>query len=130
VFWLQETCPTVSVFWVHASNAERFRQAFASTAQEYQIPGYAGHKVDMPLLVKGWLEKQDHAEWLMAIDNADDTQLFSGQPVDTATSSIESKDERNLARYLPECAHGTILVTTRNKQVGVRLTKGRRPIEV
>ncbi|KAH7146098.1 hypothetical protein EDB81DRAFT_856613 [Dactylonectria macrodidyma] len=111
VFWLQETYPTVSIFWVHASSAERFRQAFASIAQEYQIPGYAEPKVDVLLLVKGWLEKKGHGEWLMVIDNADDAQLFFGQSADTAISSAESKDERNL-------------------QVGVRLTKGQQPIEV
>ncbi|KAH7111687.1 hypothetical protein B0J13DRAFT_271862 [Dactylonectria estremocensis] len=130
VFWLQETCPTVSIFWVHASSAARFRQAFASIAQEYQIPGYAEPKVDMLLLVKDWLEKEDHGEWLMVIDNADNAQLFFGQPAGTATSPVKSNDERNLAQCLPECAHGTILVTTRNKQVGVRLTQGHRPIEV
>ncbi|KAH6970347.1 hypothetical protein BKA56DRAFT_735956 [Ilyonectria sp. MPI-CAGE-AT-0026] len=130
VFWLQETCPAVSIFWVHTSNAERFHQAFASIAQEYQIPGYAEPKVDVLLLVKGWLEKKDHGEWLMVIDNADDAHLFFGQPAGITTTSAEPKDERNLARYLPECAHGAILITTRNKQVGVRLTKGQWPIEV
>ncbi|PTB40369.1 hypothetical protein M441DRAFT_459641 [Trichoderma asperellum CBS 433.97] len=130
VFQLQKTHPTVSVFWIHASSAARFRQAFASIAREYDIPGYAEPKADMPLLVKGWLEEKDHGEWLMVIDNADDMQLFSGQPADTATSPSKATDEKNLARYLPECAHGTILITTRNKQVGVRMTKGQQPIEV
>ncbi|OPB46100.1 kinesin [Trichoderma guizhouense] len=130
VFQLQKTHPTVSVFWIHASSAARFRQAFASIAQEYDIPGYAEPKVDMLLLVKGWLEEKDRGEWLMIIDNADDMQLFFGQPVGTLPSPSKEKDEEHLARYLPECAHGTILITTRNKQVGVRMTKGQQPIEV
>ncbi|KAM0252581.1 hypothetical protein ACHAQJ_007618, partial [Trichoderma viride] len=127
-FQLQKTHPTVSVFWIHASSAARFCQAFASIAQEYDIPGYAEPKVDLLLLVKDWLEEKDHGEWFMVIDNADDMQLLFGQPAGTAT--IKAKDEKNLARYLPECAHGTILITTRNKQVGVRMTKGQQPIEV
>lgn len=130
IFWLQETCPQTSIFWVHASNAERFRQAYASIAQEYQIPGYDEPKADVLLLVKNWLEKKNHGQWLMVIDNADDAQLFSGQSVGTATSSNEPNNKQNLARYLPECAHGAILITTRNKQVGVRLAKGQQPIEV
>ncbi|KAM6483909.1 hypothetical protein HDV62DRAFT_389029 [Trichoderma sp. SZMC 28011] len=129
-FQLQKTHPTVSVFWIHASSAARFRQAFASIAQKYDIPGYAEPKVDMLLLVKGWLEEKDRGEWLMIIDNADDMQLFFGQPAGTTTSPSKEKDEEHLARYLPECAHGTILITTRNKQVGVRMTKGQQPIEV
>ncbi|QYS99511.1 hypothetical protein H0G86_006637 [Trichoderma simmonsii] len=132
VFQLQKTHPTVSVFWIHASSAARFRQAFSSIAQEYDIPGYAEPKVDMLLLVKGWLEEKDRGEWLMIIDNADDMQLFFGQPAGTTISPSKEnvKDEEHLARYLPECAHGTILITTRNKQVGVRMTKGQQPIEV
>ncbi|KAH6842416.1 hypothetical protein B0I37DRAFT_196979 [Chaetomium sp. MPI-CAGE-AT-0009] len=30
----------------------------------------------------------------------------------------------NLGRYLPDCSHGTILVTTKDKQTGSRLVKG------
>lgn len=66
----------------------------------------------------------------MVIDNADNAQLFFSQSADTAISSVESKDERNLVWYLPEYAYGTILIITRNKQVGVRLTKGEQLIEV
>ncbi|KAF3074352.1 hypothetical protein CFAM422_003689 [Trichoderma lentiforme] len=129
-FRLQKTHPAISVFWIHASSASRFRQAFSSIAQKYNIPNYAEPNVDMLLLVKNWLEEKDHGEWLMIIDNADDMQLFFGQPAATATNPSKEKDEKNLARYLPECAHGTILITTRNKQVGVRMTKGQQPIEV
>ncbi|KAH8734057.1 hypothetical protein BGZ61DRAFT_504150 [Ilyonectria robusta] len=129
VFWLQETCPQTSVFWVHASTTERFRQAYGSIAKECHIPGHNDPKADVLMLVKSWLEKKNHGKWLMVIDNADDAQLFSSQPAGTATTN-EPKNKQNLARYLPECAHGAILITTRNKQVGVRLTKGQQPIEV
>lgn len=81
------------------------------------------------MLVKSWLEKKNHGQWLMVIDNADDAQLFSSQSSSTSTTK-ELSNKENLARYLPECAHGAILITTRNKQVGVRLTKGQQPIEV
>ncbi|RYP24486.1 hypothetical protein DL765_000506 [Monosporascus sp. GIB2] len=129
VYWLQETCPEVSVFWVHASSAERFRQSYASIAQECQIPSYDDPKIDMLLLVKKWLERKDCGRWLMVIDNADDTQVFFGQPAEPMNTGTSSPDG-NLGRYLPECAHGTILVTTRNKQTGSRLTQGKCPIEV
>lgn len=43
----------------------------------------------------------------MVIDNTDDTQMFFG------LAEAEG-EEGNLGRYLPDCAHGAILVTTRN----------------
>ena len=116
VYWLQEEYSDVSVFWVHASNAARFRQSYDSIAQECQVPGYGDAKTDVLPLVKMWLERKDRGRWLMVIDNADDTQLVSGP--------------EGLGQHIPECAHGSVLVTTRNKEAGSRLTRGGRLIEV
>ncbi|KAB5513496.1 hypothetical protein GE09DRAFT_1179745 [Coniochaeta sp. 2T2.1] len=128
-YWLQQTRSEVSVFWVHASSAERFRQAYASIAEECEIPGHDDPKVDVLSLVKRWLEGKDRGRWLMVIDNADDTQVFFGRragPATADTSGLEGK----VGSYIPECAHGSVLVTTRNKEIGSRLANGKRPIEV
>jgi tetratricopeptide (TPR) repeat protein len=115
-YWLQEECPDISVFWVHMSSAERFRQSCTWIAQECHLPGYDDAKADVVPLLKRWLERKDRGRWLMVIDNADDTQLASGP--------------EGLGQHIHECAHGSVLVTTRNKEAGSRLTKGRRPIVV
>ncbi|KAK0619529.1 hypothetical protein B0T14DRAFT_479768 [Immersiella caudata] len=128
VYWLQQTRPEVSVFWVHASSSQRFCQAYFSIAKECEVPDHDNPKADVLLLVKEQLERKSHGPWLMVIDNADDIDIFLNQPV--TASSPRSPEGRPLARYIPECAHGSILVTTRNKEAGSRLTKGRRPIEV
>ena len=115
-YWVQETCANVSVFWVHASNLERFRESYTYIALECRIAGYDDPKADVLQLVKRWLERNDRGWWLMIMDNADDAQLF-GQP-------------GGLGEHIPECSHGTILVTTRNKQAGLGLAKGKTPTEV
>ncbi|KAF9767060.1 hypothetical protein IL306_000424 [Fusarium sp. DS 682] len=61
----------------------------------------------------------------MVIDNADDTQLLFQLQEETTHPSHEK-----LGRYIPECAHGSILVTTRNKKAGSRFVQGKPPIEV
>ncbi|KEY70194.1 hypothetical protein S7711_03414 [Stachybotrys chartarum IBT 7711] len=91
VHWLQQTFPTISILWVHASNAERFRRSFAMIAEEYQIPGHNDSKVDvleLPSRCSSFLD------------------------------------------YLPKSIHGALLVTTRNKQLGLKLTKVQEIIEV
>ncbi|KAB5515378.1 hypothetical protein GE09DRAFT_1231411 [Coniochaeta sp. 2T2.1] len=128
-YWLQQTRPEVSVFWVHASSAERFRQAYASIAEECQIPGHDDPKVDVLPLVKRWLEGKDRGRWLMVIDNADDTQVFFGRRAEPATADTPGLEGR-VGSYIPDCAHGSVLVTTRNKETGSRLANGKRPIEV
>ncbi|KAK0747607.1 hypothetical protein B0T21DRAFT_379616 [Apiosordaria backusii] len=107
----RETYPDMPVFWVHASNDERFRGGYTAIAQKCKIPDHDNPKEDVMALVKGWLECDSRGEWLMVIDNADDLELFFRQ-------------KGGLGHYLPQCAHGTILVTTRNLQAASRLTKG------
>ncbi|KAH8894724.1 hypothetical protein GQ53DRAFT_780118 [Thozetella sp. PMI_491] len=127
-YWLQETNPEISVFWVHASNAERFRQSFTSIALECRIPGYTDPKVDVLPLVKRWLERKDRGWWAMILDNADDEQLLF--PVPGAKSTGSLSQEESFGQYVPESTYGSILVTTRNKQAGIKLAKGKPPIEV
>jgi tetratricopeptide (TPR) repeat protein len=63
----------------------------------------------------------------MVIDNADDMGLFFKRSHEL---SHTISDESNLQRYLPECPHGTLLLTTRDKQVAVNFGKGSLPIEL
>ncbi|KAK5658464.1 hypothetical protein OQA88_1853 [Cercophora sp. LCS_1] len=112
VYWLQEVCPDVSVFWVCADDAEGFRQSYASIAQVFEIPGYEDPEADIMLLAKRWLESKDRGQWLMVIDNLGDLPVFFDQ------------------YYIPQCAHGSILITTRNKGVSLSLPKGALSIAV
>ncbi|KAL6406794.1 Protein SERAC1 [Ilyonectria robusta] len=133
VYWLRQTHPGISVFWVHGGNAERFRGGYSSIAQELNIPGRDDPQIDVLSLVKTWLEKNYQQRWLMVIDNADDIELFVGsqEGSDEITPSNSTVNKgASLGRYVPECAHGSILVTTRNKQVGLKLAQGKPPIEV
>ena len=115
------------MFWVHASSAARFQQSYTSIAQKCRIPGYDNPKIDVLQLVKGWLESEEKIQWLMIIDNADDLQLFSDPP---SANDGMSKSNENLTRYLPSCHRGAFLITTRNKQVGARLTMRQQLIEI
>ncbi|KAI0015365.1 hypothetical protein F4780DRAFT_787060 [Xylariomycetidae sp. FL0641] len=67
----------------------------------------------------------------MIIDNVDDAQFFrrptAQETDDTAKERIRKE---YLASYIPQYAHGSILIKTRNKQVSSELTFGQAPIEV
>ncbi|KAK1718436.1 hypothetical protein BDP67DRAFT_574948 [Colletotrichum lupini] len=131
-YWLHEISPEVSVFWVHASNRQRFRQAFTSIAQVCGIPGYDGKKADTLLLVKQWLESEKSGSWLLIIDNADDKETFftdSGED-GVGIDVPELASEGGLGHFIPDCLHGSILITTRDMQTGLRMTAGTPPIKV
>uniref|UniRef100_A0A8H7K7I5 Uncharacterized protein n=1 Tax=Bionectria ochroleuca TaxID=29856 RepID=A0A8H7K7I5_BIOOC len=102
-----------------------------SIAEEYQIPGYHDPKVDILLLVRDWLERKDSGPWLMVLDNADDMQLFFNSPVAASSSAgLSQAGPGRFSDYVPECRHGSLLVTIRNKQLGIQLAKGQQPVEV
>ena len=69
----------------------------------------------------------------MIIDNADDSEVFfKSHKGDLGNSGAMNQPplKTGLGSYIPECSHGSILVTTRNKQVGIKLTRNRDVIEV
>ncbi|KAF5674286.1 gamma-glutamylputrescine oxidoreductase [Fusarium circinatum] len=107
--------PNLSVFWVYASSKERMRQAYITIMQQLKVPCDEDNS-DVLELVKQWLEAEYHKPWLMVIDNVDELGLFYGAG--------------GLSQYLPTCAQGKLLITTRNRQVAFRATRGRGFIEV
>ncbi|KAF4460754.1 kinesin light chain [Fusarium albosuccineum] len=130
-YWLGAAYPEVSVFWVHASNVETFHQSYAIIAKECNIQGYDDPKVDLLRLVKRWLERKHKVPWLMVIDKADDTELFFQQETNERMLKIgqtEIRQHRELVDYIPECSHGAILFTTRDR--GSPLVRGVSLIEV
>ncbi|KAI5460666.1 hypothetical protein BGZ63DRAFT_488681 [Mariannaea sp. PMI_226] len=133
VYWLRETLPNVSIFWVQANSAERFYQAYTNIAKEFNIPGHDDPKANLLSLVKIWLENRYRSRWLMVIDNADDTELFfrdQGEEGPLETSTTATHRDHGLGRYIPECRHGSIIITTRSKQTGLRLAPGKLPIKI
>ncbi|KAH0425739.1 hypothetical protein CcaCcLH18_10784 [Colletotrichum camelliae] len=125
-YWFKERFRDASVFWIHASNVERFEKALSDIARECEIPGHKNKEVDIFLLVKGWLENKRRGRWLLVIDNADDTEVF----FPTNPTAEAGRRTTNLGHTIPECSHGSVLITTRNKQAGLKLTRGKPPIEI
>ncbi|KAF5684717.1 hypothetical protein FCIRC_3800 [Fusarium circinatum] len=123
----QEVSQDTSVFWVHASSVEKFSEGYTNIANECKIPGHEDPTFDVLQVVKDWLESKESGEWLMVIDNADDLQLFFPQ---SESPKMKQNTDKSLSQFIPQCAHGRVLITTRNMQVGSRLTKGKYPIEV
>ena len=131
IYWLQNICPEVSVFWVHASSAERFLDSYAFIAQKCKIPGHNDPEADTLSLVRTWLERTYRDRWLMVIDNADDTELFfQPRQQDNTHPSAPTIRAGQLGSFVPTCPHGSVLITSRNKQTASRLAPGKPPIGV
>lgn len=99
------------MFWIYAATADRFHQSFRRLAQKLGISDDQVEDAKLSGLVCDRLVADSMRQWLMIIDNADDIDMFYG-----------TKDQcslKGLAQYIPKCSHGSVLITTRNKQLAV-----------
>jgi len=106
--------PDCSVFWVPAVDATTFENAYRDIGQQLNVPGIDEEKADVKALIKAALSRQSTGSWLLIIDNADDTNLLFGNTA--------------LANCLLFSRKGSILFTTRNHELGVRLVESERHI--
>jgi hypothetical protein len=104
------------VFWVPAISQESFELAYRDIGVRLRIPGISENNADVGKLVKEALSSGKHGDWLMIVDNADDSEVLLG-----ATKS-NSKTER-LVDCLPHSNNGSILFTTRSRKVAGELTQ-------
>ncbi|KAF6517107.1 hypothetical protein HZS61_002668 [Fusarium oxysporum f. sp. conglutinans] len=104
---LRDTDNSCSVFWVPAVDATTFENAYRDIGQQLGVAGLDDDKADIKALVQAAMNDEDAGRWLLIIDNADDPELMFGLG--------------GLARYLPCSMKGSILFTTRTREVMERL---------
>jgi tetratricopeptide (TPR) repeat protein len=111
-FQIQSISPMCSVFWVCASDAISFDNAYRDIGEQFKIPGLEDDKSDVKRLVRTQLSKERTGSWLMIVDNADDFELFYN---DTDINGTVAFSE-----YLPFSMLGMILFTTRDRKAATR----------
>ncbi|OBU01690.1 hypothetical protein VE01_00202 [Pseudogymnoascus verrucosus] len=114
--------PQVWVFWVYASTAERFEQAYRSIATELELPGADDPKTDVLGLVLRWLSNIDNGRWLIILDNADDIDMF--QQTQGEGSQKWNDTAFPLSSYIPLTITGSVLLTTRDRRAASWLSTG------
>ena len=124
----KEAHPEAHVFWVYGAVSHLFEQGYQDIAKKARIPGCDDQKMDKLQLVYEWLQSTDSKEWLMAVDNADDAAMFYGPKRSELCASHDSS--KLFARFLPRCPHGRVLITTRDRRLGDRLSHRGGTIQV
>ncbi|KAH6653542.1 P-loop containing nucleoside triphosphate hydrolase protein [Truncatella angustata] len=106
-----EQSPNCSIFWVPAVSLVMFENAYRDIGEALGTPGMDDDKADIKELVKTTLERSK-VDWLLIIDNIDDIGLLTR--------------DKGLKSCLPFNRKGSILFTTRNHEVAVRLNISRK----
>ena len=81
------------------------------------MPGRDDPKIDTLHLVAEWFSDPSAGRWLIVLDNADDLNVVFGKPA----CETDSEPKRRLIDYLPKSKKGSLLVTTRDNRIGIRL---------
>jgi len=107
-YWIRETRPEYSTFWVPVLSQACFEQAYAEIARKLPIQKSTEDE-DPKESVRRYLSSEEAGPWLLVVDNADDMDMFFGCPDTTS----------GISHYLPVSESGLILFTTRSRDVAV-----------
>ena len=125
-YQFRDSNPSSHVFWAYASTPDRLEQAFKDIARKLKIPGSEDPAANTSKLTCDWLSEEEESHWLLVIDNADSSDMFFGGGMKARSSPANRA--ANMARFLPRSPKGSILITTRDKRVGERLTQQTKAI--
>ncbi|KAG4440291.1 hypothetical protein IFR05_004252 [Cadophora sp. M221] len=117
----RDRSPDTWVFWAHASNTARFEQSFRDIANRVKIPGRQSPAANIFQLVHDWLCDKKKGKWVLLLDNVDDAGFLVAPS--EHMNSRESGFSRPLVSYLPQCTHGSILITTRSEDEALKLVE-------
>jgi tetratricopeptide (TPR) repeat protein len=120
-FRQKESDPDCSVFWVQAATVARFEETYKRIATECRIVTQEATQIDVTLLVKDWLETRHEGRWLMVVDNVDDADVFFREL---------TGNKKTLSQYIPRTGKGSLLFTTRSRDIAVDLILPATPISI
>lgn len=100
----------------------RFQSAYLDIVNRLKLAGKDCPISEKLQSVVDWLSGQHRSPWLMVIDNADDDNVFFGPGCDSLLDPGQKSPAPGIIQYLPRNTTGSILITTRNRRVGVRFS--------
>lgn len=119
--------PEAHTFWVHGGSRARFERGYQEIARTIELPNLDDPKTNTLQLVCNWLSDEVNGSWLMVLDNADDAEIWMGP----FTHGSNLEPSAPLIDFLPRGSHGSLLITTRDSQLGKGFTNFKqRPIDV
>lgn len=111
------------MFWVRAGTVTKFKDSYSVIAHTVGIASSdePESSANLPSLARSWLRNKRKGRWLIILDGADDMGVF--YPGD---SGGEDSSAPRFLQWLPRVAHGSILITTRNRGVAINLIGSQR----
>ncbi|KAH7318086.1 P-loop containing nucleoside triphosphate hydrolase protein [Stachybotrys elegans] len=108
-----------SIFWCNAATSARFEESMNRIANECGIVSKEDGGTDAAALLKDWLEYRHQDPWLMVVDNVDDEDAFFRE---------KTRIGKTPSECIPHSAQGTLLFTTRSRDIAFDVASTSKPI--
>ncbi len=118
---------------MHASNEARFEQSFQDIADQVRIPGRQDPNANIFKLVENWLRDERKGKWISILDNVDDDKFLCSLPPvrkGAATKGPPKASTKPLLEHVPRSRNGSIIITSRSKEVALKMVVHKDLIEV
>ena len=112
---VRDRYPGCSVLWMTATSLADIHQSYHVISHQLGIPNLGEQKVEVKKLVQDHLNQERAGQWLLIIDNADDSDMWF--------KTTDSNGSR-LIDCLPSKIGSSILVTTRNRKAATKFAGG------
>ncbi|OJJ47981.1 hypothetical protein ASPZODRAFT_141533 [Penicilliopsis zonata CBS 506.65] len=111
--------PDRHIFWVNAHTVERFEGGFRDIAQTAnKLPTWRDPAIINMELVVNWLKDEANGTWFLVLDEIDDPKLLL-TPLSTGRASACDP----VVDYIPDVAHGCVLMTSRSRLAAKHFTR-------
>jgi len=130
---IRSESPETWVFWVHASNEARFEQSFRDIADQLKIARRQHPNANVFKLVENWLRDERKGKWICILDDMDDDKLLCSLPAagkGASTKEPPNASAKPLSDYIPQNRNRSVIITSRSKEVALKMVKPKDLIEV
>lgn len=121
--------PDTWVFWVDATSVAKVTEGYKEIAKAMRIPGWDKQDTDIFEIVYDSLCNEANGRWIMILDNVDDLDVLTApspyqlDPNLTTQQMVRSGSRhRQIREYLPNSTTGSILITSRARNIAFELT--------
>ncbi|KAJ5515829.1 hypothetical protein N7527_007389 [Penicillium freii] len=131
-YQVRSESPLTWIFWVHASNEARFEQSFRDIADQLKLPGRRDPRINIFQVVESWLRDERNGKWICVLDNVDNEFLCS-PPADRKDDRVKAPTNtpiKPLLEYIPRSLNGFTIITSRSKEVALRMVDHKDLLEV
>lgn len=111
--------PSCSIFWIQATDLSSIRRGFRDIAEALKLQVSGATDLERLEVVRKRLSEDEMGEWLLILDDADNNNVWLRRKA--GDSSVHPV----LLDYIPQSTKGAVLVTTRSRQLAVRIAQGR-----